>query len=65
VSADGEKLATFTLEAKDMTFDLTAAMPARTVGTAETVITLSSDRVYVPRADGRELSLAFGKFRIQ
>jgi len=65
VKADGETLQTFTLDAKDTQFDLVAPLPARTVGTAETVITLSSDKVYVPPADGRELSVAFGKFRIQ
>jgi hypothetical protein len=65
VIADGEALSTFTLEAKDNEFDLTAEMPARSLGRIETLITLQTDRIYIPPGDGRKLSLAFGKFRIQ
>jgi len=65
VSADGVLLSTFTLQAADMQFDLTAAMPAGRADKAETVITLSADRMFVPPDDGRKLSLAFGKLRIQ
>jgi hypothetical protein len=65
LGVDGQTQAAFTLEAKDTQFDLTVEMPAASVGRAETLITLETDRVYVPPADGRKLSLAFGKFRIQ
>jgi len=65
VSADGVLLSTFTLQAADMQFDLTAAMPAGRADKAETVITLSADRMFVHPDDGRKLSLAFGKLRIQ
>ena len=65
VSADGVVFSTFTLQPKDLQFDLTAEMPAASVGKMETLIRLTSDRVYVPPQDGRKLSLAFGKFRIQ
>lgn len=65
VSADGVALSTFTLQPKDLQFDLTAEMPAASVGKVETLIRLTSDRAYVPPQDGRKLSLAFGKFRIQ
>ncbi len=65
VSADGEMLSRFTLGARDTEFDLTAAMPPSSVGKSETLIMLETDRVYVPPLDGRKLSLAFGKFRIQ
>ena len=65
VRADGVTLATFTLQSADAQFELNADMPASSVGKVETMITLTSDRVYVPPEDGRKLSVAFGKFRIQ
>jgi hypothetical protein len=65
VIVDGETLSTFTLEAKDNQFDFAAEMPARSLGRAETLITLQTDRIYIPPGDGRKLSVAFGKFRIQ
>ncbi|HMF76832.1 MAG TPA: hypothetical protein VK604_14325, partial [Bryobacteraceae bacterium] len=65
VSADAVVVSTFTLQATDSQFDLAAEMPAGSVGKAETLITLSVDRVLVPPDDGRKLSLVFGKLRIQ
>ncbi len=65
VRADGVLLATFALQATAGQLELSAEMPAASVGKAETLITLSADRVYAPPGDGRKLSVAFGKFRIQ
>ena len=65
VSADGKNLDVFTLTASNTQFDLTADMPAESVGHLETLISIEADRVYVPPGDGRALSVGFGKIRIQ
>ncbi|MBI3280270.1 MAG: hypothetical protein HYZ57_10560 [Acidobacteria bacterium] len=65
VSANGVALTTFALGPGDNRFERWAELPAWASRQTILELTLDVDRAYIPPADGRELTLAFGTLGIR